>query len=144
LIFLELERYDEALSFIEKGLAAKSDDEILPSLRPIAWAGQGRFADAAVALEQLVAAEVEHHRTYLFAGRAYFVLKKYDKAEECYRRVLNMGKAEVSSHLGVGLACLEQGNFTEAKSHLEKALELNPHLRKARNALASMRSNYTK
>lgn len=96
-----------------------------------------RFNEAALYFKKAALWNANHIQAYLGMARAYLNLRKYGEAINALEKAAaHGGKAEVFYELG--LVYDKKGMAEKAVDSLEKALELNPKLKKARDALDSL------
>jgi tetratricopeptide (TPR) repeat protein len=136
LIHIDLDQYAEALAAVDQGLAVQADQVTLLRIRAICWAGLGCQEDAI----QAVATFEDDFYAHLYAAHVYRLLKQYGQSEAYYRRALEIDQRSLTAQFGLGLVYFEQGRFAEAKPLLQESLRLNPHARRARNALSEITS----
>ena len=60
------------------------------------------------------------------AGNQYYMDREYEKAIDCYTRVVEMGYSASSLYFNLGNAWYKQGNFPKAILYYEKARLLDP------------------
>jgi protein O-GlcNAc transferase len=118
-------RPKEAEGFYRKVLARKPQhDRALFMLSGLLFEA-GRFAEASVFLERLVA--ITPHPTYLTnLGEAYRRQGELDAAAAACRRALAEDPDLPEAHHNLGLTLMNAGALDEARPHLERALELRP------------------
>lgn len=96
-----------------------------------------RFNEAALYFKKAALWNANHIQAYLGMARAYLNLRQYDEAIKALEKAAaHGGKDEVFYELG--LVYDKKGMAEKAVDSLEKALELNPELKKARDALDSL------
>lgn len=62
----------------------------------------------------------------LNAADFYLVIKRTDKAEEMYKKVLEHNPKNGDAYLGLGQIETNKGNWEKARQYFEKALEIDP------------------
>ena len=142
-ILVELEKYNDALAMVERGLAVKADDQPLRRQRAICLAGLGKEAEAATAIAELARSDTNEKFYQLTAGRFYLIQQRYDRAERHYRRALEIDSGLQGPKGGLGIIYFEQGRFDEAEPFLIESLQINPYSRRARGALAAIAASRT-
>lgn len=71
-------------------------------------------------------------------GFAYWQNKEFEKAKEVLRRILAFDPGSADIHFNLGMCYESTGELAEAVGSYRKALELNPHMEMAGNALARL------
>jgi tetratricopeptide (TPR) repeat protein len=71
-----------------------------------------------------------------FSGWLYHSLGQYEKARSNLQEALRLKPGDATTHLLLGNTLATQGNHREAIKHFQKALEIDPKLEPARQALA--------
>ena len=92
-------------------------------------------AQAAVLLER--ADRLEPHKGSIVEAlaRAYYNSGQHDRAEESFRRLLEIDPSTAYGHFGLGQALKQLGRREEARAHLRLAVALAPDSRLYRSAL---------
>jgi tetratricopeptide (TPR) repeat protein len=91
-------------------------------------ATQGRMSEAETLLEESTAAWRDNHNAWYNLGQVRDQLKKYDKAVEAYGEAARIRDSDAMYHYKLGKAYKNNDNFSQAETHLEKAVQLNPKL----------------
>jgi tetratricopeptide (TPR) repeat protein len=58
----------------------------------------------------------------------YRLTGKFDEAEKCYARALELKPEYAELHASIGALYIHQGNYHQALTHLEKAVRLDKNL----------------
>jgi tetratricopeptide (TPR) repeat protein len=91
-------------------------------------ANQGRMSEAETLLEESTAAWRDNHNAWYNLGQVRDQLKKYDKAREAYGEAVRVRDGDAMYHYRLGKAYKNEDNFSQAETHLEKAVQLNERL----------------
>ena len=100
----------------------------------------GRFAEAAQALQRAVEADVNDEMSWRLLGGARASSGDSTGAVEAFRRAVELAPTSAKSHYNFALALQSIGQSYEAKSHLEKALSLDPNYEQARIRLSEIKN----
>jgi len=79
--------------------------------------------------------ELRDQIDYLYQGKTYFLLKKYEKVIFCLKKVLELNPKNIDALNGLGRSFRKLQNYPKAKENFEKVLELNPKNINALNGL---------
>lgn len=137
-IYFDLEQYSQMLAATEQGLRIKADDPGLLRLRASAQAGLGLEDEAISAATAWLAEKPNEFLHNPSAGYVFLLLKKFQRAEACFRKAYELEPQRLAGRLWLGLTCFQLGDFAHAKPLLEQILSLNPFTRRAREAMERM------
>jgi|SRR4051812_21055862 Flp pilus assembly protein TadD len=87
---------------------------------------QRRPLDALAALAPLLEAESDKPSVQLLAGRAYLGSAQLRRAEEAFRRVIELDPTDHYAHFALGRALQRQSRFVEARGAYRLATAMNP------------------
>ena len=93
-----------------------------------------RSTTARLAFEELVSRYPEDPNTH-YAYGAFLMLDDPDRAIQEFRRVLDMHASHVPAMLQIALQMIKEGRYEDALPYAEKAVQTDPQLFAARNAL---------
>ncbi|MBM7771831.1 Flp pilus assembly protein TadD [Actinokineospora baliensis] len=85
-----------------------------------------RPLDALVALAPVLAAEPDAPSVHLLAGRAYLNSAQLLRAEDAFRRVLELDPSDHYARFALGKTLQRQSRLTEAQTQLRMAVAMNP------------------
>ncbi len=88
--------------------------------------GQGRFAEAAAAYRDALAADPMHADAHNGLGVAYAEQGRYTDAVASFHAALALKPLAAHVHNNLGYTWLLQGEFTEATKALQQALDIEP------------------
>jgi len=74
----------------------------------------------------------------------YHQSKRYDEAEACYRRGLQINPDDANGNYNYGVLLVETGRLDESVAYLETACRLNPRYAKAKLLLLLVRAEQAK
>lgn len=100
---------------------------------------QGRFDDAVTICLQALSARPTYMSARVVLGRAYLERGDHAKAEEEFRRVLELSPEQLRARIHLGQICEARGRMDEAIRHYEAALELAPLDREIQGSLLRLR-----
>jgi len=95
-------------------------------------------AQAAVLLERADKLEPDKGSIVEALARAYYNSGQHERAEESFRRLLEIDPSAAYGHFGLGQSLKQLGRRDEARVHLRLAVALAPESALYRNALARL------
>jgi tetratricopeptide (TPR) repeat protein len=126
-------RTAEAFStFDSSSLIEKADDEVV-----------GGNLDKALAIYSEANIKERGNGEVLFKmGYVLALQKRNEEALEYFKEALEADKENPFTHLEMALVYIEEGEFASARTHLNAALEIDPELEKAKEALEKLNSEH--
>lgn len=100
-----------------------------------------RYTEAIKEFHIALGSEIIIPEIYAYLGYAYLANDQPGKAEEYYRKALELTPDNPHVHLGLGAIAHAHRKNEEAKQHYQKALELDPACEEARKYLRHLESN---
>lgn len=100
----------------------------------------GRYQEAIQEFTLYLKSEIILPEVYFYLGYAYLMLKDLSKAEEYYRKALDMTPNNPDILLGLGVIMQTRSQYQDAKEYYENALVLDPNLEEARQNLREIQS----
>jgi tetratricopeptide (TPR) repeat protein len=100
------------------------------------YAGLDRRLERALELVREELKERQDVYTYDALAWVLYKQKKYGEAQQAIERALKMGTPEPAFHYHAGMIAAAQGRKAEARTHLERALAMNPQFDIAEAAAA--------
>jgi Flp pilus assembly protein TadD len=85
-----------------------------------------RPLDALAALAPVLEAEPDKPSVLVLAGRAYLGSAQLRRAEEAFRKVIELDPTDHYAHFALGRALQRQSRFLEARRQLRLATAMNP------------------
>jgi len=76
-------------------------------------------------------------------GSLYFSQEDWQSAEESFRQAVELAPDSANAHRNLGLLLIKQNKLTEARSHLETALDIEPFNEKNRQAMKKLETEST-
>lgn len=137
----QLGRTPEALSYFEASLAARPPAHEIASV--YCHIGSCKkdledYAGAIAALKQAQAANDRLKEVYHLLGFCYFKRKEFQLAVECFEKAIELDPGSGIDYANLGINLRELGFKREAAHLLRLALDLDPALDFARQALAAL------
>jgi Tfp pilus assembly protein PilF len=127
-----LQQAEEIYRQVLEGDAANAD--ALAYLGAICMA-QGRFAEAAANLQEVVRLRPQFAEMYNDLGVAFAQQGKAEEAVTSFLQVLQLKPDYAEAHNNLGIVLAQQGKLDEAISHYSQALRLRPDYAEAHNNL---------
>ncbi len=138
------EKYARELADIDKQEARNKEDsrilsELLFKAEPLFM--QGQYVEAAGLYEQLVGLASQFYEAYFALGMCYANTSQLAKAEEAFKKYLALQPLSADGHASLGLVLLQTNRTADARSELERALEIDPGMLEARSAVARIHAS---
>jgi tetratricopeptide (TPR) repeat protein len=128
-VLAESGRADEGAEDLKKLLDGKDDREVWVALAQV-YEKAKNFSEQSKALEaaeKLSDSKEEREAIYFMRGAMYEKMKRYEEAEQQFRRVLEMNPKNASALNYLGYMLADRGvRLEEAHQLISKALELDP------------------
>lgn len=86
-------------------------------------------------LEKAVVYNPCDHKSHAMMGLAFRKLKKFDQAEEAYRKALDTAPDNINYLFNLSRVYIDSGNWTKAQEALHRVLEIDPDLEPAKKGL---------
>ena len=93
------------------------------------------YAQAAIVLERADRMQPGKGSILELLGRAYFMSRQWEQAEQAFRRLLEVDPSAHYAHYALGQTCKRLGRVGDARKHLRLAVALSPGSRLYREAL---------
>ena len=148
-LMLQLNRYAEALELLNKALtlvrAAPSLRPDLPTAHSLhvllgkALRGLGRLQAGEAHFRRALELDPHNMEALEYVAASHVRQKRYRKALELYRTLLEIDPDRAATHAGIGATLYFLDRSEEAIRSLERALSLDPTLEMARTNLERMR-----
>jgi tetratricopeptide (TPR) repeat protein len=120
---LRLERYDEALVYVEKALKANRKEANLHAIHGAILRAQGHLDEALTAFESAVKLDRKNPSLYFRLGNLYNELDRHDQAVEAYQLAIRQDKTYLRAWYNLGTVLYEVGNYPEALAAYRVALQ---------------------
>jgi tetratricopeptide (TPR) repeat protein len=104
-----------------------------------ALAGMGRFREAESELLRAVSIDANAAGAHQVLGKVYLAVSQMELAGQEFSKVLALVPDHTEAHYHMALVNSFKGNRFRAQRMLEKALEINPYMKKAKELLKQMR-----
>ena len=134
---LDLQRYDESLSLLERALGADSDDAAALALRGELFRKTDRFAEARADYERLTRLRPGDRDAWFWLGTLERWRGRHGESVRAYTRALAIVGNDVGALKGRARARVAWGDDTQAIVDLERALDLSPGDAEAADLLAA-------
>ncbi|MFP3867168.1 MAG: YcaO-like family protein [Desulfobacteraceae bacterium] len=141
LIMDQLGATTEALAYFQASLAARPPAQEIASVYCHIGSCQkdlGDYASAIASLKQAQAANDQLKEVYHLLGFCYFKRKEFQAAVECFEKAIELDPGSGIDYANLGINLRELGFKKEAAHLLRLALDLDPGLDFARQALAAL------
>ncbi len=125
-VYIEQERYSEAVSECREALRINPDSIEALNFNGIALRRSGRVDEAIEKYHSILRREPDHSQTLYNLGIANSKKGALDKAEANYRRAIEVRPRFAEALSNLGELCLRLARDKEAESSLRKALAVNP------------------
>ncbi len=125
------ELYSDAISPLERRLAAAPDDAIVRKLLGLSYFATDNFAKTAEVLRPFLKGPPDDPGLLFAWGTALVRTRQSEAAKDIFRRLLEQNASNPAVHLLLGQAYAQQGDFAGGLSELKSALQLDPRLPEA-------------
>lgn len=135
---IHLNRYEEALPFLEAALDLDPKAEDIPTIYSymgVCFKALERYADALRILKEGVVWDRERTDLYNLMGFCYFKQQEHQKAIKAFQQVLNLDPGSAIDYANIASNYREMGNREMAIHYYRQALELDPGIDFARENL---------
>ncbi|MFP3910626.1 MAG: YcaO-like family protein, partial [Desulfobacteraceae bacterium] len=135
---IHLDRYEEALPYLEAALDLDPRAEDVPTIYSymgVCLKALERYADALAVLQKGVAWDRDRTDIHNLMGFCYFKQKEHEKAIEAFQKVLQLNPGSAIDYANIASNYREMGNREMAVHYYRLALELDPHIDFARDNL---------
>ena len=140
-LLASLARYGEAEQSLCAALDLFTDDSAFAVYRELGhlYESWGRLELALAQFEKVVAARPEHASGHIYAGGVLARLGRFDEAMASHTKATQCPEGQIDeAYFNLGLVLRAQERFDEAKTCLERALEIDPSYAEARQALSDV------
>lgn len=125
------EFYSDAISPLERRLAAAPDDAFVRKLLGLSYFSTDNFAKTAEVLRPFLKNPPDDPGLLLAWGTALVRTRQSETARDIFRRLLEQNASNPAVHLLLGQAYAQQGDFADGLSELKSALQLDRRLPEA-------------
>lgn len=135
---IHLDRYEEALPYLESALDLDPRAEDIPTIYSymgVCLKALERYADALAVLQKGVAWDRDRTDIHNLMGFCYFKQKEHEKAIEAFQKVLHLDPGSAIDYANIASNYREMGNREMAVHYYRLALELDPQIDFARDHL---------
>jgi tetratricopeptide (TPR) repeat protein len=126
LICLQTKRFDEAVTYIERGLTEMPDDAQAHANLGLALIGLNRPEEAAGQFHDSLKLAPNNPKVYSNLGSTYVSTGRIAEAITCFQQALAIQPAYAEVHLNLGSALLHLHRYAEAADSLQQCLALQP------------------
>lgn len=124
-------RTAEAFSvFDSSSLIEKADEEVQ----------KGDLQKALAIYSEANIKEPGNDETLFKMGYVFALQERNEEALEAFKEALSVDKENPFTHLEMALVYIKESEFASARTHLNAALEIDPELEKAKEALENLNS----
>ncbi len=135
-IFIEMEKYDEALNTCEKVLRINPDLNEVYNLMGIASRRSGKINRAIQYYKKVLKSSPDYLKVYYNLGIAYMKRGDVDLAVSAYKKAIGLNPHFADPWNNLGYIDLEKGRLDQALEKFKKAIDLNPFFPLAYSNLA--------
>jgi len=135
LLCLQLQRFDEAVKYIESALRVMPDDAQAHANLGLALQGLNRLEDAASHFKKSLQINPKNPRACNNLGGIFISLGHVDESITCFLQALVIDPSVPEVHFNLGSALLHAQRYEEAVASLQQCLQLKPDFEECRTAL---------
>jgi protein O-GlcNAc transferase len=118
--------FDLALERLGRAIEVAPDNAVYHNSLGIAFGQRLRPEEAIAAFRHALAANPGYQPALANLATVLYSAGQFDEAEECFRRLLDLGSRSVDLHTNLGNLLQAQGRLDEARDLYERALQLDP------------------
>jgi len=137
--YIKLEKLEDAIRQLKAINKVDSNDIDAKILLSVIYSSQGKDTQAAEeyqkALETAARLNPKNVNIYHSLGKLYYQQKKFDRAIEVYKMIINLMPEDSMAHFFLGLLYEEKTNIKDAIEELKQSVKLNPEFADALNSL---------
>ena len=126
-LLAQVEKYLEALKFLNKALKVKPNDARIQFNKGIVLKELKRFDEALESYDRAIQIEEGYADAYNNRGIVLKELKRLNEALESYDRAIKIESSYSQAYYNRGIILQELKRFDEALSHYNKAIAINPN-----------------
>ncbi|MEI6805843.1 MAG: tetratricopeptide repeat protein [Myxococcaceae bacterium] len=123
---IEIGRFEEAISFLERAIEVLPDDPDIANGLGIAYLESGKKESAAQFLEKAVNLSPDDAQFLSNLGRCYFSGKRFQEAESVLQKALEYSPNFSEAHATLAQIKWRLGDLQTARKHARKAFAANP------------------
>ena len=124
-LYIETQRYKQALSTFEEGLSHHPGNAWFHLKSGALQAEMGNYAEALGSLDRAVVLDSTLSAAHQRRGRVLMETRRYPEAADAFARALDHDPRNATLHLELGLARYELGQFAAGLGNLRRAVELD-------------------
>lgn len=126
-IEIQLNRYEEALSYAQKANVIYSNFWELNLIFAITYYNLGMFAHAVMSAEKAIKLNPQEPAPHEWAGKIYYKLGDYEKSEKSFLKYIELIEdAGADVYASLAQACLKSKKAQDALTYFDLALKLDP------------------
>ncbi len=129
-------RHDEVVAKLEPLVARSPESDELYALLGHAYLQVGRYADAEQAFLKSLRTVPNDAKRLCHLGDALAAQNRVDEAKRCYESAIAANDAHVASLTRLGQYYFRLRQFSKAKAHMQRCLEVQPNVPRALSNLA--------
>ncbi len=129
--FLNLENYEKAIEYYDKGLKLKYEEINKTSQDLSNSKSQGKEREFTRNLDLINSLKKDLDKIWYEKGISLFNLKRYDEVIECFKKALKLNPENHKLWLKLGNVFAKNGRFSDEIQSYDKALEYNPNYAEA-------------
>jgi len=122
----ELERWEQAIGYLQAAIPFAQDDPGLYSNLGNALRGAKRYADALAAYERALFLKESFAEAHNNRGTVLTELDRFDEAEGSYRRALQIRPNYTEAYANLGALSATRGRYREALDDYARAISIRP------------------
>ncbi|MEJ2586094.1 MAG: YcaO-like family protein [Deltaproteobacteria bacterium] len=138
---MAIDRYEEAVAYLEAALDLDPKREDIPSIYSymgVCLKEMERYREALRVLEKGAALDSDRTDIHNLMGFCYFKLKEHEKAIDAFQRVLDLDPGSAIDYANMASNYRDMGNREMAVRYYQIALELDPEIDFARENLRKL------
>lgn len=121
MIYIDREKFSEALEDAEKALKLKPESTEMHNLRGFVTSAMGRYAESLKDFTMSIRYDPGYHTAYYNRGRSYMLLDEYDKSITDFSRAIELRKNYIEAYNNRGVVYTKKGETEKAVSDFKKS-----------------------
>ncbi|MBU2567771.1 MAG: tetratricopeptide repeat protein [Elusimicrobia bacterium] len=126
LTLIKLKKNNEAEELLKSAIKNKPEDVLLHLTLSELYEHQKQFVPAAEELHRTAQLEPNNHVLHMRAGGLYFLAGEHAKAEESFRKAIEIAPRESSAFFWLAILYEEKKLWHEAIQYIRKSIDLQP------------------
>ena len=146
-LYAQSERYDEALTHLDKAISTEPNEAALYNSKGNVFLRLNKYFDAAAQYQKAIELDSDYAVAYNNLGKSYYEQEKLDQARAYYEKAIELNQNYSDAYYNLGILLAKLGEDKAAIDALNKTITLAPERASAYGMLAEVymhEENYPK